>query len=168
MPITITHTDWRKGAEAEYLKKRQDILMRRQLRVRLIERLQDKVARYDDEVAELDRAAITFGIQPPKPERPPQKAEQRPAPSSGVPQFKDVALDFLREAYPQTRKASQVLQRCEADLARKFHPKTAGMTLYRLAKDRLVERVGKSNWRYVPQDGDEGLEADASGPSLFS
>lgn len=167
MSITITSQDWRKGAEQEYLDRRQREQKRRDVEVRLLERLESRIARRDETIAELDRAALTFGIQPPAPVREPSRQNVKPV-ASAAPQFKDVALDYLKEAHPKTLKAAQIQNRCEILLGRKFHEKTAGMTLYRLAKDGLVRRIGRAHWLYVPQTDDKGPEVDAAGPSLFS
>jgi hypothetical protein len=156
-----TQPDWRKAAAEDYLERRRQSVERRNALLDQIEEISREVARVNETIVELDRAALVFGIQPadvPKPATPP--------PARQTPQFKDVVLEFLKAAYPETRKAVDIQAHCERTLGRKFHPKTSGMTLYRLSGDKLVERIGKSNWKYIPQEG-EGPEASTSEPSIF-
>lgn len=151
----------------DYLRRREEIVVRRGEKVRELDQIRAEIARADEAVADLDKAAIVFGIQPPKAPAPqPAVVAAAESPQEPVPQFKDVALDILKAAYPRTCKSVAVLAKGQEILNRTFHPKTAGMTLYRLAKDGLVERIGRSEWRYVPQEG-ESPEALASEPSMF-
>jgi len=66
------------------------------------------------------------------------------------PLFKDIALQLLKDAYPKPLRAAEVQAAAEAKLSRKFHSKTPGMSLYRLAKEGLVERRGW-DWFYLPE-----------------
>ena len=82
-------------------------------------------------------------------------------------QFKDIVLEALQKAHPHTMRAADLQAIAEKEVGREFHPKTAGMTLYRLSQEGHAERIGKANWKYVPQEG-EGSEVLASEPSMFS
>jgi hypothetical protein len=155
--------DWREGATRDYLEQRRAKVDRRMGLVEQVDHLKVEIDHVDEEIAELDRAAIVFGIQPPA-------VAPKPAPAptgrQGGLQFKDVALKYLRDAYPKAVTAASLQAFCQDVLGREFHPKTSGMTLYRFSQAGLAERIGKSDWKYIPQEG-EGPEASTSEPSIF-
>jgi len=111
------------------------------------------------ELNDLEATRRTLGLPPSGAAR---AEEGEPARRAG--HFKDVALELLKEAYPAPMKASEILAKAEKRLGRKYHPKTAGMSLYRMASPEggaLVRREGH-RWYFVPQKT-EGPEP--TGPS---
>ncbi len=168
MPMSFD-ADWRHAAEREYLEKRNKMLAQLEESAVKMKRLHAEINDIAKSIAELDQAARTFGLRAAEEAQQPEKPKvvtPPPTPSKPAPQFKDVALDILREAYPRTCKAADIQEQAEERVGREFHPKTAGMTLYRLSLEGLVERVGRAEWQYVPQE-DEGSEAEAPEPSMF-
>lgn len=144
--------NWRIAAAVEYTAQRNALLRQLDQAASRLARVREKVAVLEAEIASLDAAAKAFGLQvsPESPtlfDKPMGHHGQAPTEAGG--QFKDVALDLLREAYPSSLKASQIQARVQAKLNRTFHWKTAGMTLYRLKQDGHVKREGQ-NWFYVP------------------
>ncbi len=73
-------------------------------------------------------------------------------PKSKMPKIKDIALDQLRSAGAAGMKAAPIHQYIETTYSTKLHGKTVGMTLYRLAIEKLVHREGQT-WFYGPQAG---------------
>lgn len=62
---------------------------------------------------------------------------------------RDIVLEELRKAGDAGRKAADLRQVITRAIGREIHEKTAGMTLYRLSRDKLVRRVGRT-WFIVP------------------
>lgn len=79
------------------------------------------------------------------PNRQPEEAPSAP------PALKDIALDLLAGAYPNPLKARHVGTDAERIMGKKLHPKSPGMTLYRLAEAGLARREGH-NWYWVPPE----------------
>jgi hypothetical protein len=65
------------------------------------------------------------------------------------PSVREIAIEQLKRAGVAGAKASTIRQVAESILKKKFHEKTAGMTLYRLSKDGLARREGQT-WFFVP------------------
>jgi hypothetical protein len=61
---------------------------------------------------------------------------------SEMPRISDVVLDRLKAAGKNGTKAAPIQRYIESTYGKKIHDKTVGMTLYRLAKDELVQRDG--------------------------
>ena len=104
---------------------------------------------------ELDSAARVFGFQL-------LNEGTQIVPVDGIPdpaasetstghQFKDIAYKVLEDAYPNPVRAPDLQMKVEAILGRKFHDKTAGITLYRFSLDGVVTRNGRL-WLFVPKD----------------
>lgn len=168
------HPDWRSDAVADYRQRRVTLIheyghMSEQvddLQVR-VNGLLDQMGSLVDKMKELDDAARVFGLdinvqELPEPER---AFMATPSPKRGR-LFKDVALEMLEMAYPNPLKAAQVKAEVEKELDTTFHQKTAGMTLYRLAKTGKVRREGHK-WFFVPEEErhDRNEESPDEGPS---
>ncbi len=54
-----------------------------------------------------------------------------------------LVLQHLRAAYPDGMKVSKLRPLVEADSGQTYHPKTMGMTLYRLQQQGTVRREGR-------------------------
>lgn len=63
-------------------------------------------------------------------------------------------------AFPNPLRAQEIQAEVENLTGRVFHKKTAGMTLYRLSKERLARRSGW-DWFYVPEDQRDQIIQDA-------
>ncbi|MCP5432223.1 MAG: hypothetical protein H6923_03020 [Alphaproteobacteria bacterium] len=80
---------------------------------------------------------------------PPVKAKL-PVPPTRPP-IKEIVLDRLKEAGDNGAEAAKIRAHIERVYADKLHEKTVGMTLYRLAKDGLVRRDGRTWYLAKPQ-----------------
>ena len=90
--------------------------------------------------------------------------------------FKERTRELLEEAYPAPMKAAQIRQKIESEQGIKYHQKTAGMSLYRLSQDGIVQRKG-TDWYLIPpeqrlvhedkENPEEGDEPNPSGQSVF-
>jgi hypothetical protein len=151
----MSEIDWRVGAIAEYKSRRQGAIARRSEYVRKLEEAKALIAQADEEISELDRAARAFGLLGAILEQADPSelvgSGVKEEPSRAGPLFKDVALQILKSAYPKAIRAAELQEQIEQRLSRKFHAKTAGMTLYRLAKDGTAERDGW-DWYYKPSE----------------
>jgi hypothetical protein len=78
-----------------------------------------------------------------------------PPPPPSRPPIKDIVLDRLKTAGPKGSKAAPIRDHIERVYGEKIHEKTVGMTLYRLAKDGLVRREGRT-WFLAQQAGSPG------------
>jgi hypothetical protein len=67
--------------------------------------------------------------------------------------IRELTLEYLAAAAPAGLKASEVQALIEGRRKTNLHPKTAGMTLYRLSQDGLVRREGRM-WFYVPPNAE--------------
>ena len=70
------------------------------------------------------------------------------APLAGAASAREIVLDELR-ANPGM-KSAELKMAIERRMGRKIHYKTPGMTLYRLAQEGLVERLGHQ-WFFKPE-----------------
>lgn len=155
--------DWREAAAAEYSERRLVLARTRERALARAKAYTARASKADAEIMELDRGAKVFGLAIPEDAQISLGLDDRTGsgPEAGRQkhsQFKDIALEYLAKAYPAPRKALDVQQHVEAELSRTFHWKTAGMTLYRLKKEGLVERQGQ-NWYYLDPLSDEGKRA---------
>jgi len=159
MAPTIHHTgeqpDWREAATLELTSKRDELLRNRAKAKRAIERMTVRLGEIDTELEDLSRGAKALGLQMDLAELPASEAmrepsEQKARRQGSAPQFKDVALEYLAQVYPEARRATEIQDHVQKVLRREFHWKTAGMTLYRLKEGRKVDRVGQQ-WFFVPE-----------------
>ena len=104
----------------------------------------------------LDRARVPEGaFGPPSLPPPPPKVIEGVAevvdgaPADEGPTIRELALEYLRLAGSRGRKASEIQALIEERRKTKLHPKTSGMTLYRLSQDGLARREGRT-WFFVP------------------
>ncbi len=142
--------DWKAGLAEEYHSRRAKLVSDRESFLKQSHRLKERAEATEAEIRRLDDGAAAFGLPV---VAHPQEAGDGDASTAarGGPLFKDVALDLLKATYPQPLRAAEVQRRAESLLARKFHSKTTGMSLYRLSLDDFVERRGW-DWFYVPDD----------------
>jgi hypothetical protein len=145
--------DWRDAASVEYQEKRAAHVRDRDGFLKQAEKFTAKANAESAAIIALDDAAKAFGITVEIDLSEFEKTD--PTGSVGFtrsgPLFKDLALQLLMEAYPRALRAADIQASAEAKLGRKFHPKTTGMSLYRLAKDGAVVRRGW-DWFYIPED----------------
>lgn len=66
---------------------------------------------------------------------------------------RDMILESLKSAGEAGQKAAEIQAKIEARRGAKLHPKTTGMTLYRLSQEGAVRREGRT-WFYVPQSAE--------------
>lgn len=67
--------------------------------------------------------------------------------SKDKPTIRDFIIDALKRSYPQPYKAKELQDAYEQAYGDELHPKTVGMSLYRLSLDKLVKREGQK-WFY--------------------
>lgn len=163
----FTVMDWREPAAAEYRAKRQRLVERADAHRRRVEQAQKELNATESEIDDLDRGAKAFGLIPAevKSAGPGQttaapKAAGRPGTGH---QFKDVALEIMKQRYPQPVRTGDLQASVEAKLGRTFHYKTAGMTLYRFKDDGLVRREGR-DWYWVPDTIPPAHQAQEAAP----
>lgn len=156
--------DWRQAAAAEYVERRDELLRSRERTAARLAQLQNKLVQLDMDLGDLFRGAKAFGL--PVAEEIDFSTQRDDgalivqAKTQGEPgQFKDVALQVLKERFPMTMRAPEVQAEVESRLGRSFHWKTAGMTLYRLKKDGLVNREGQK-WAYAHHPGQVTMDLD--------
>ncbi len=154
---------WKHAAAKDYREKRTDFLRAREREQARVARAQAKIEEIDGQIADLDRGAKAFGLpvdpasdSPPPTLKPRALGILRPTAPIAL-QFKDVALQLLKEAWPDSLTAAEVQDAAQRLLGREFHWKTAGMTLYRLKLDGRVFRQGQQ-W-YFDHSG-EGVTDD--------
>lgn len=75
--------------------------------------------------------------------------------------IRDMVLQYLRSTGTSGIKAAEARAHVEGLLGRKLHPKTVGMTLYRLAEKGLARRDGHT-WFAVPETANPGGDAPGS------
>lgn len=72
--------------------------------------------------------------------------------SSALPATVEEFIELMLSlSYPHTMRASELQAEYESQV-RKIHPKTIGMLLYRMSKKRVVRRVSRVDWQYVPPE----------------
>lgn len=169
--------EWRRHAAAELRDKQRVLIGNKETVSRQIEKLvqqveggQNLVKKIEVELRDLVTGARVLGIEldengaqdgagkisAKNPEGPILGEED----NAQAGQFKDRALEILRGIYPRSLRAPDLQVAVEAHLGRKFHPKTAGMTLYRFRNQKMVRREGR-NWFYVPQTVAEHAGSDS-------
>ncbi|RWC72749.1 MAG: hypothetical protein EOS30_15275 [Mesorhizobium sp.] len=91
---------------------------------------------------------------------------------SETPRIKDVVIERLRQSGEEGARLSEIKEFVTAQ-GIPMHEKTVGMTLYRLSKDGLTRRAGRT-WYYVPPAEQEGrivaegqVEPSSSATSVF-
>ena len=153
-------SSWRAEAFEEYTE-------RRLAKIAEIESARKKANHFaaiattrEQELADLDKAAKTLGIVV-EFEHAPEEAEKKDDGEAGG--FKEVAINLLTKAYPNPVRAADLQTEVERITGRKYHPKTAGMTLYRLSQQHIVRRHGRRDWYYVPEDEQQRLIKAAEG-----
>lgn len=151
--------DWLKQyAQKEYLDRRGKLVLEVTFAEGAVSIAQMELKAKKDALIDLDRAATTFGLDT-------QPAARKVAKAG--PQLKTIAIEMLMNAYPEPLKASRIETEARALLDKDIHPKSTGMTLYRLLLEGKVRRAGH-NWFYVPPDEDrreqESPEREGSGP----
>lgn len=139
----VQKDDWKAEAAQVYHEKRRQLLSRREDFTKQIMDLNEKINEIQRQISNLDVGAMAFGLPVPG-----LTSGKAPIPRQRL--FKDVALEKLKEAYPKPLKAAQLKEAVERQLGRTVHPKTPGMSLYRLAQDKLVRREGHK-WYFVPK-----------------
>lgn len=152
--------DWKLAASMAYTRERNEI---QDILDRIFTEAEQKAKPYESRLAELDAGARTFGFKILAGAD--QDAVGSAEDAEGGQLFKDGALRALREAYPRPLKAADIRSRVEADLARRFHDKTAGMTLYRLSKSGHVRREGH-RWFFVPDSERVQLASENSDAAI--
>jgi hypothetical protein len=65
-----------------------------------------------------------------------------------MPRIRDIVLDRLREAGVGGSRATQIQNYVESTYSTRIHPKTVGITLFRLSKEGMVRRDGRT-WYLV-------------------
>jgi hypothetical protein len=94
-----------------------------------------------------------------------EEAEASMAPETSR-KVRDLVIDRLQGAGNGGTKASDIRKFVQSTLGTTIHPKTAGMTLYRLSKEDppLARREGQT-WFFVPAKAETGNPgADTPGP----
>ncbi|RVD52889.1 hypothetical protein EN746_11005 [Mesorhizobium sp. M8A.F.Ca.ET.023.02.2.1] len=91
---------------------------------------------------------------------------------SETPRIKDVVIERLRQSGEEGARLSEIKEFVTAQ-GIPMHEKTVGMTLYRLSKDGLTRRAGRT-WYYVTPAEQEGrivaegqVEPSSSATSVF-
>jgi hypothetical protein len=156
------HVDWRTGAAQEYRARCAALSSRRDGLLASIAHVQKEIASIDAELRDIGQALRVVGVELEPSDLPSAGIGRADEPlpqseSTPIPQFKDVALEVIRERYPQAIKSTELQAAVENRLGRKFHPKTSGMTLYRARQDGFVRREGRK-WYYVPLEESAGAE----------
>jgi hypothetical protein len=80
-------------------------------------------------------------------------ADKASASDEGPPKVRDTVLEKLKLAGDKGLKAADVRKYYEDTFSTELHEKTIGMTLYRLSKESLARREGRT-WYYVAPGGD--------------
>lgn len=107
------------------------------------------------------RAPEAPGLSPPPPPPPTRRvedvvdveADEVASGNEDVPSVRELTLEYLKAAGDAGHKASEIQALIEVRRKAKLHPKTAGMTLYRLSQDGLARRDGRT-WFYVPPNAE--------------
>lgn len=158
-----TTPDWKIAAVADFKARLEANAAARKAALGRRDRLDKKIAALDDEDADLIRGAKAFGlpvdvtaytddvvVTGPGDTR--AVIQVKSTDVGGSPLFKEFALRLLKEAAPRSMKAAEVQAVIEKEMGRKYHWKTAGMTLYRLKKEGLIDRKGQ-DWFAITHPG---------------
>ena len=92
------------------------------------------------QIRDCEAAARVFGF-----EFPPLIGEQMFL-ATGQENVREFTLAFLNQS-PAGTKSREIKNAYEDHFQKNIHPKTIGMTLYRLKLDGLVEKIGGQVWR---------------------
>jgi len=65
--------------------------------------------------------------------------------------IREFILEEAQRAHPNPVTARELREKL-AQSGVETHPKTIGMSLFRLSKERMMRREGKANWYFVPED----------------
>ena len=105
------------------------------------------------------RATEAASLPPPPPPPPPPRRIEDAVEIDDVasgnedgPSVRELTLEYLKAAGDAGHKASEIQALIEGRRKTKLHPKTAGMTLYRLSQDGLARRDGRT-WFFVSAVG---------------
>ena len=134
-----TGEDWKKGARAEYLSKRADLSKKLAAAERAERKAGERVSALNRQLQDLEAGARAFGLDD-LPQMDEAAIAEAISVRDGAQGAKEIILDALAERFPAPMKAKELKAVIEAKLGRAVHPKTPGMTLYRLAEDGLVRR----------------------------
>lgn len=129
--------EWKGGARVDLLARLEDVRGRQVTWAEAEIEARDNRLAAEEEEEDILRAAQLLGI------------DLGSARVTSVPQApgtaSEIILEALRGVFPKPMKAARLREIVEERIGRTVHQKTAGMTLYRLAKDELVRREGH-NW----------------------
>lgn len=130
------YQDWKIGARAEFLARLE--ATRAKAATFADAEIEARAGRINAEEEEDDilRAAELLGID---------LGNARVTSNAPTSTASDVILEALQGVFPKPMKAAGLREMIEERLGRTVHPKTTGMTLYRLAKEGQVRREGH-NW----------------------
>ena len=148
----------------EYLQRRRSLAADRDKLLQDIEAIKQNVAMFDIELVELDRAARTFGLPVAGFNEEHEKTGEMFAEFDGARSgFRDFALNLLKANSPHPLRANKLRLEAERQLGKRFHEKTAGMTLYRLSRTGAVRRDGW-DWYYVTPSARENSSSISEVP----
>ncbi len=154
----------------EIADKREKLLGRQEELARLIQDADREMRALVAQIGDLDAAARAFEISIPV------HLEVRPARinirggtptlilGTGTPgNLREALKAILKENHPRGMKVGELQAISEQRLGQKFHPKSAGMTLYRLSLKGFTKRDGFL-WYYVPatEQGKPSVEGKPS------
>jgi hypothetical protein len=86
---------------------------------------------------------------------PPAVTKESPPPLSPAASIRDLVIERLEAAGAVGALASDIRKYIEALRGTELHEKTVGMTLYRLSRDGLARREGRT-WFFVPEAKNPG------------
>ncbi len=130
--------------------KHADLLLERATTLGHVEALSRRLAEIDADIFHVIAAARLFGEELPLP--PGRRVATGPTKRvAGAPVVRAYVLAALRAQIAGV-KASTLTHDYQANYAASLHPKTMGMTLYRLAIDGLARREGRT-WFATEQEG---------------
>ena len=108
-----------------------------------------------DLMAEFQREAKGDPRQPTLRSPDPLIPELMPVPAAhsirNGPSIKEIVLAAAQAAYPDSVRAAQIRSEL-AERGHAIHEKSVGVAFYRLSVKGLVERRGKEDWYFVPQE----------------
>lgn len=145
-----TPSDWRAAAAAEYRARRDELLKKVEAATRAEQRAGEKRAEAERDLGELDIGAKAFGIDVfiHGIDGPTAIETKNPQTDGDGQSARQIILTALEAAYPTPMRAANLKRIIEQELGREVHYKTPGMTLYRLAEQKLVRREGR-DWHLV-------------------
>jgi hypothetical protein len=90
-----------------------------------------------------------------------EEPEEFEADDTGSMRVKDLVLNELKGHRAEGRKASEIRASIEAVLGRELHAKTVGMTLYRMSREGVARRDGRT-WFAVLETANPGGDTPGS------